>query len=159
MPPLLTDDVLDYIQRSVLCWLATADADGVPNVSPKEVFCAFGRDRVLVAHIASPGSVRNILANPNVCLSFVEVFVQKGYKLRGVAEIVTPTAQRYAEWLAPLTQITQGAFPIPGIIAITVTAVEPIMAPSYRLIPGTTEASQVASALNTYGVIAKPTDA
>ncbi|WP_313952801.1 pyridoxamine 5'-phosphate oxidase family protein [Accumulibacter sp.] len=43
---MLTDDVLNYIKRSVLCWLATADADGAPNVSPKEVFCAFGRDSV-----------------------------------------------------------------------------------------------------------------
>lgn len=27
------------IETSVLCWLATVDADGQPNVSPKEIFC------------------------------------------------------------------------------------------------------------------------
>jgi predicted pyridoxine 5'-phosphate oxidase superfamily flavin-nucleotide-binding protein len=142
-----------------LCWLATADADGAPNVSPKEVFCAFGRDSILIANIASPGSVRNILVNPRVCLSFVDVFVQKGYKLRGLAAIVAPETTRYRDLLAPLAEITQGAFPIRSIVAMQVTDVEPIMAPSYRLISGTTEESQIASALKTYGVLAKPPDA
>jgi predicted pyridoxine 5'-phosphate oxidase superfamily flavin-nucleotide-binding protein len=156
---MLTDDVLDYLNRSVLCWLATADADGTPNVSPKEVFCAFGRDSILIANIASPGSVRNILINPRVCLSFVDVFVQKGYKLRGHAAVVTSKATRYHELLPTLTDITKGAFSIPSIVAMQVTAVEPIVAPGYRLISGTTEASQIASAMKTYGVIAKPFDA
>nr|MCU0806126.1 pyridoxamine 5'-phosphate oxidase family protein [Burkholderiales bacterium] len=57
---MLTDDVLDFIRRSVLCWLATVDANGTPNVSPKEVFCAHGREGVLIANIASPTSVRNL---------------------------------------------------------------------------------------------------
>jgi predicted pyridoxine 5'-phosphate oxidase superfamily flavin-nucleotide-binding protein len=156
---MLTDDVLDYINRSVLCWLATADADGAPNVSPKEVFCAFGRNSVLVANIASPGSISNILVNPRVCLAFVDVFVQRGYKLRGLAVIVAPGTTRYKDLLAPLTQITQGALPIRSIVAIEVTDVEPIVAPGYGLIPGTTEESQVASAMKTYGVVAKPPDA
>jgi hypothetical protein len=30
-----------FIHSSELCWLATADAQGQPNVSPKEVFAAF----------------------------------------------------------------------------------------------------------------------
>lgn len=49
---MLTDDVLHYIDRSVLCWLATVDATGAPNVSPKEVFCAYGASTLLVANIA-----------------------------------------------------------------------------------------------------------
>jgi predicted pyridoxine 5'-phosphate oxidase superfamily flavin-nucleotide-binding protein len=32
---MLTDDVLRHIDRGVLCWLATVDIDGGPNVSPK----------------------------------------------------------------------------------------------------------------------------
>lgn len=154
--PLLTDNVLNYLQRSVLGWLATVDADGAPHVSPKEVFAAHGTDTVLVAHIASPGSVRNIQANPMVCLSCVDVFVQKGYKLRGRAEVVKPTDARYAEFLAPLERITHGAFRIHSIIAIQVQHVEPILAPSYRLVAGTTEDSQITSAMQTYGVVPAP---
>jgi predicted pyridoxine 5'-phosphate oxidase superfamily flavin-nucleotide-binding protein len=32
------------IETSVLCRLATVDADGQPNVSPKEIFCTLGRE-------------------------------------------------------------------------------------------------------------------
>jgi predicted pyridoxine 5'-phosphate oxidase superfamily flavin-nucleotide-binding protein len=149
---MLTSAILDYINRSVLCWLATVDADGAPNVSPKEVFCAHGSQLVLIANIASPTSVRNIKAEPRVCVSFVDVFVQKGYKLKGTAELVRPKDARYAELEPPLLHITKGLFPIRSIIAIRVNAVEPIVAPSYRLISGTTEASQIEGAMRTYGI-------
>ena len=153
---MFADDVLKYIERSVLCWLATANADGVPNVSPKEVFAAHGDDCLLIANIASPESVRNIRTNPAVCASFVDVFVQKGYKLRGLAEVVVQSDPRYEELLVPLLEITKGAFPIHSVIAIKATEVLPIVAPSYRLIAGTTELSQVEAALRTYGVLRKP---
>jgi hypothetical protein len=46
-------------------------------------------------------------------------------------------------------------FPIHSVIVVAATAVEPVLAPSYRLYPGeTTERRQVQSALRTYGVAA-----
>ena len=75
---MISVEIKNYIERSVLCWLATADAAGVPNVSPKEIFVPFGDDHLLIANIASPESVKNIRGNPHVCVSFVDVFVQKG---------------------------------------------------------------------------------
>jgi hypothetical protein len=156
---MLTDDVLDFIHRSVLCWLATVDAGGTPNVSPKEVFCAHGREGVLIANIASPTSVRNLRTNPRVCVSFVDVFVQRGYKLVGDAEVVSPADARFASLQAPLAEITGGVFPIRGVIVVRATAVEPIVAPSYRLIAGTTEQSQIDAAMRTYGVVRARRDA
>jgi predicted pyridoxine 5'-phosphate oxidase superfamily flavin-nucleotide-binding protein len=35
---MITDDVKKYIDQSVLCWLATSNAQNEPNVSPKEMF-------------------------------------------------------------------------------------------------------------------------
>ena len=37
LPGVLTDAVRQAARRSVLCWLATVDAQCQPNVSPKEV--------------------------------------------------------------------------------------------------------------------------
>lgn len=153
---MLTDDVLQYVNQSVLCWLATIGTDGFPNVSPKEIFAAYDRQSLVIANIASPGSVRNIQADSRVCVSFVDVFVQKGYKLRGNAKMVLPADARYEKMMAPLIELTQGVFPIQNIIAIQVSGVEPIIAPSYRLVPGTTEATQIASAMRLYGVVGKP---
>ena len=52
----------------VLCWLATVDALGQPNVSPKEVFAVIDEEHLVIAHIASPTSVKNVLQNPKVCV-------------------------------------------------------------------------------------------
>jgi predicted pyridoxine 5'-phosphate oxidase superfamily flavin-nucleotide-binding protein len=88
---MLTDAIRTSIADSVLCWLATVDADGQPNVSPKEIFCVHGTDTLLIADIASPVSVRNILVNPKVCVSFVDVFRQHGWKLSGSACLIERT--------------------------------------------------------------------
>ena len=51
---MLTSEVLDYTSRSVLCWLATVDETGQPNVSPKEIFAAFDSQHIVVANIEPP---------------------------------------------------------------------------------------------------------
>ena len=149
---MLTQQVKAYVERSVLCWLATVGRDGEPNVSPKEVFAAHGDDRLLIANIASPGSVRNILGNARVCVSFIDVFVQKGFKVRGRADVVQRSDPRYAELAAPLERLTQGRFPINAVIEVRASAVEPIRAPGYELHPETTEEGQVRGAMAAYGV-------
>ena len=110
MPCVLTDEVRQAARRSVLCWLATVDAQGQPNVSPKEVWAIADDHHVVVANIASPGSVRNIAQQPKVCLSFVDVLVQKGFKLQGIARAVLPADADYGKWAAPLLVMTGIAF-------------------------------------------------
>ncbi len=100
-PPLLNEHIREAARRSVLCWLATVDAEGQPNVSPKEVWAVFDDQHVVVANIASPVSARNIAQQPQVCLSFVDVFVQKGFKLAGEAREVRAADPEFAAWAAP----------------------------------------------------------
>lgn len=57
---MLSDEVKKSIEESILCWLATADSKGMPNVSPKEVFLPYGKEEIIIANIASPKSVKNI---------------------------------------------------------------------------------------------------
>ena len=149
---LLNNDVKNYIQSSVLCWLATVDLDGRPNVSPKEIFAAWNESHLLIANIASPNSVRNLQANKNACVSFIHVFIQKGYKLHGQAEVIEPHHKNFSELVKPLELMTQKVFPIHSIIFLKVERVEPIVAPSYRLIPGTTQEDQIKSAMENYGL-------
>ncbi len=149
----LTDAVRASARGSVLCWLATVDTDGQPNVSPKEVWAIADDRHVVVAHIASPVSARNIAQQPQVCLSFVDVFVQKGYKLKGTAQVVSADNPAFARWAQPLLAIVGQRFVIQSVLVIRVTAVAPIVAPSYRFYADeTTEQAQVASAMRTYGV-------
>jgi len=152
---MLNDDVKKYIEKSVLCWLATSDKDNFPNVSPKEIFTFQGDSTFLIAHLASPNSVSNIKENPKVCVSFVDVFVQKGYKLKGTAKVIEKGSSDFDLKLKPLTDLFSDKFPIKAVIEIEVTKVEPITAPSYFLYPETTEEKQIESALRTYNVAAK----
>ncbi len=153
IPCVLTDEVRQAARRSVLSWLATVDAQGQPNVSPKEVWDIADDRHVVVANIASPGSARNIAQQPKVCLSFVDVLVQKGFKLLGMARNVTPSDLDYERWVRPLLLITGDRFPVHSVVLIQVQSVQPIVAPSYRLYPDTTtEAGQIASARHTYGL-------
>ena len=149
---MLSDEIKKSMQESVLCWLATATADGIPNVSPKEMFVPYGDDCVLIANIASPKSVGNIKSNSAVCVSFVEVFKQKGFKLRGNASLIEPSDSGFEGLLKELHQLGGEGFPVQSIIKIVVEAAEPIIAPSYWLFPETTEQSQVDHAMESYGV-------
>jgi predicted pyridoxine 5'-phosphate oxidase superfamily flavin-nucleotide-binding protein len=150
---LLTEPIRETARRSVLCWLATVDAEGQPNVSPKEVWTIADEQHVVVAHIASPISARNIAQHPLVCLSFVDVFVQKGFKLLGRAREVLADDPEFATWAKPLLAMVGQRFTIQSVLVIQVQSVAAIVAPSYRFYPHeTTEASQVASARRQYGM-------
>jgi len=156
---LLTEPIREAARRSVLCWLATVDAEGQPNVSPKEVWTMADDEHVVVAHIASPISARNIAQHPQVCLSFVDVFVQKGFKLIGNAREVRANDSEFSIWAKPLLDMVGQRFTIHSVLVIQVQSVHAIVAPSYRIYPNeTTEASQVASAMRTYKVQAVEKD-
>lgn len=147
---LLTSEVHAAAKASVLCWLATVDADGQPNVSPKEIWTPVDERHVVIAHIASPVSVRNLQTNPRACLSFVDIFSQKGFKLQGAGHVLHPQDEVFERWAAPLLPLLG---PRHAVLLIDVDAVQPIVAPSYHLFASTTtEAGQIADAMQRYGV-------
>jgi predicted pyridoxine 5'-phosphate oxidase superfamily flavin-nucleotide-binding protein len=117
---ILNEEVCFYIERSTLCWLATSSMDHMPNVSPKEVFCKYRTDRIIIANIASPQTMRNIRQNKNVCVSFIDIFVQKGFQLKGKARILDKSNLEFKEMRRILEKITNGNFPFDTIFEITV---------------------------------------
>ncbi|WP_273565460.1 pyridoxamine 5'-phosphate oxidase family protein [Maribacter halichondriae] len=142
----LTTEIKEYINRSVLCWLASVSTENVPNVSPKEIFNYYGTDKIIIANIASPQTIRNIRQNENVCLSFIDILVQKGFQLKGKARIIGKTDSEFLEMEKILTEMTGGNFPFATITEITLVQVKPIIAPKYMFYPETTEAEQIESA-------------
>ena len=144
------EEIKAYIDRSVLCWLATASAEGIPNVSPKEIFAFYGTEQIIIANIASPQSMRNLRENPQVCVSFIDILVQKGVQIKGRANIVKKTQAAFPEMEKVLLKMTGGKFPFSSIISISIEKVKPILAPKYILYPETTEEEQIASAKKAY---------
>ncbi|SEP88603.1 hypothetical protein SAMN05421824_0592 [Hyunsoonleella jejuensis] len=147
----MNEDIKKYIDQSVLCWLATVSQDNIPNVSPKEVFTYFEND-IIIANIMSPQSAKNIKENPNVCLSFIDILVQKGYQVKGKAKIISKHQPEFEALKQPLLKITEGKFPFASIFKISIESTKPIIAPKYMLYPETTEEDQIASAKRVYGI-------
>ena len=130
----LTLEMKTCLDQSVLCWVATSDSDGRPNVSPKEVFTSDG-DRILIAHIASPKTVRNIEVNPQVMVSVVDVFAQHGWQFSGQASLTWADTSEFAELVKLLDVITQGLYPIKAVMVVAVRDAQRIVAPSSWLFP------------------------
>ncbi|MGB0579806.1 MAG: pyridoxamine 5'-phosphate oxidase family protein [Limisphaerales bacterium] len=136
----------------MLCWLATVSEEGFPNVLPKEAFLHDGEGKILVANIASPVTVRNIEQNERVCASFVNVFVQKGFKVSGSGSVLKPGDVGYDQKHQQLTSAIGTKFPILSIIEIAPVAIDEIIAPSYRLFPDSQPTDRIREALSTYRV-------
>ena len=149
---MLNLEVKSYIEKSVLCWLATSNLDGQPNVSPKEVFKFFGEEKIIIANIASPNTVKNIKQNPKVCISFIEVFIQKGFQLKGSAQIITKNHEDYKSMELELLKITKGLYPFNSITKIQIESVKPIIAPSYILYPDKKDDDRISEAKKSYGL-------
>jgi predicted pyridoxine 5'-phosphate oxidase superfamily flavin-nucleotide-binding protein len=148
----LTKEIREYIDKSVLCWLATVSNENIPNVSPKEIYTYYGTDTIIIANIASPQTVKNIKHNQNICVSFIDILVQKGFQIKGKAEIIGKTNSGFEEMEKILTKMTGGKFPFRTITKISVEQAKPIIAPKYVLYPETTEKEQIESAKKIYGI-------
>jgi len=149
---LMTADVIQALESSVLCWLATVSEHGIPNVSPKEAFLYDGQGNILIAHIASPVSVRNIESTGKACASFLDGFIQKGVKIDGSARVVEEGDVRFPDQLKMLRERIGDRFPIKAIIELQPTSVSEIIAPSYRLFPETEERDMMRASLRSYRV-------
>lgn len=149
---MLTQQIKESIDKSVLCWLATANIDGAPNVSPKEIFTYHDNHSIIIANIASPQSIDNIKQNPQVCISFIDILVQRGWQLKGTAELIERNEPTFEIFESPLLKMTAGKFPFSTIIKMKVQETKPIWAPSYIFYPETTQQEQIENALKSYSL-------
>ncbi len=152
MKNIIDQRIKDFIDRSVLCWLATSNLDGQPNVSPKEMFYHYKDDYIIIPNIASPNTLKNIKANSKVCLSFVDIFLQKGYQLKGNAEIINKSDAEFGNMAEIFEKVLKGKFPYAQIFKIKVESAKEILAPTYMLYPETSEEDQIEAAKRTYGL-------
>lgn len=149
---MITQALRTDVEGSVLCWLATADEQGRPNVSPKEIFTTYGEDALVIADIASPISTANIRVNPQVCVSFIDVFRQRGFKVEGRARLIDKGDPDFETMGSELLTIAGPDFPIRAVIVVAIEKVSRIWAPSYRLFPERSLQERMQAAYDAYGV-------
>ena len=126
---MLTPDMKRIIREQRLGFVATADPDGTPNVSPKGTFVVLDDKTIAFGEIRSPGTIRNVRANPRIEVNFVDPFVRKGYRFAGRAAVVERGDRTFD---ALLSQLRSTLGPrIRAIVTITVTKALPLTSPAY----------------------------
>lgn len=129
----IPDSAKTLIETWRLGFVATADAEGRPNVSPKGTFAVIDGQTLGFAEMRSPQTVANIEARPDVEVNFVDILTRKGVRLRGTAKVVKRGTDAFAthlpifvkEW-ADLKEMFN------AIVVITVSECRPLASPAYE---------------------------
>jgi predicted pyridoxine 5'-phosphate oxidase superfamily flavin-nucleotide-binding protein len=126
---ILTDDMRRLIEEQRLCYVATADADGAPNLSAKGTLVAWDANALAFADIRSPRTAANLRVNPRVEINVVDPIARKGYRFKGTAE-VHAEGQIFERGLRLYAE--RGVVnPIRAIVVIQVTRALPMISPAY----------------------------
>ena len=126
---MLTPDMRRIVEEQRLGFVATAAPDGTPNVSPKGIFIVLDAETIAFGEIRSPGTIRNLRANPRVEVNFVDPFVRKGYRFAGIAVVVERGDGNFDTLLDRFRSTL--ARRIRAIVTIRVTKALPLTSPAY----------------------------
>src|SRR5215475_13835673 len=127
---MLTDDMKRVIGEQKLGFVATVNADGTPNLSPKGTMQVLDDEHIIFADIRSPGTMANIARNPAMEINFVDPFSRKGYRFKGTARVVAKDTPEFADLLGRY----EGAL-LPrmyrAFVILHVTRAAPLISPAY----------------------------
>lgn len=137
----LTDDMKRIVHEQMLGFVATVCPDGTPNLSPKGTTTVWDDEHLIFADLASPGTMRNLLANPAVEINVVDPIARRGYRFKGRAEVVAegPLFERVMAFYEG--QLTRARERARGFVIVTVEQARALTSPAYDL--GRTEAEIV----------------
>jgi hypothetical protein len=134
---ILTDDMKRVISEQRLGFVATVDADGTPNLSPKGTMTVLDDDTILFSNLRSPQTRRNLEANPAVEINFVDPIARKGYRFKGTATYVPRGEDGFDELLLHFEHWGDLTPNMKGIFKVSVSRALPIASPAYDV--GATE--------------------
>ena len=135
----LTDDMKDMIERLRLCFAATVTPDGKPNLSPKGSLKAVDDETLAFADIASPNTMRNLKQNPHIEINIVDPFLRRGYRFKGVAEIIEKGDDIYQLVAEDLWTREGPQYPVNAVVKIHVKEALAVLSPAYVFNEGVKE--------------------
>jgi predicted pyridoxine 5'-phosphate oxidase superfamily flavin-nucleotide-binding protein len=109
--------------------VATVNADGTPNLSPKGTMAVLDDDHLAFADIRSPGTIRNLRERPAIEVNIVDPIGRMGYRFRGIATVVDGGAR--LDDLLAFYRNRGTDLPIQRIVVIQVERCEAVVSPAY----------------------------
>jgi predicted pyridoxine 5'-phosphate oxidase superfamily flavin-nucleotide-binding protein len=135
---MLTDEMRKLIAEQRLGYVASVGADGSPNLSPTGTFVVLDERRIGFGEIRSPQTMRNLAANNRVEVNFVDPFSRKGFRFKGVTEVVPRGAPAFDDLLQRVAGTWQAlAEKVRAVVVIHVERALPLVTPAYDV--GSTE--------------------
>jgi predicted pyridoxine 5'-phosphate oxidase superfamily flavin-nucleotide-binding protein len=125
----LSPEVMRFVNTVKLGFVATVCPDGTPNLSPKGTTMAWDENSLAFADIYSPVTTKNIFSNPAIEINVVDIFLRKGYRFKGRAQVL-----RSGDVLDAIRDFFQNLgskYRINHIILVKVDHVLPINSPAY----------------------------
>jgi uncharacterized protein len=134
---MLTDEMRRMVDVG-LGFVATVNADGTPNLSPKGTVAVWDEDRLVFADIASPNTSANLERNSAVELNVVDPLIRRGYRFAGTADVHRAGATFDAGVVFYEQRgVVRARARIRAIVIVSVTTARPVRSPAYAL--GATE--------------------
>ena len=137
---ILTDDMRRVIDEQRLGFIATVTPDGKPNLSPKGTTTVWDDDHLVFADIASPNTILNLRANPSIEINVVDQTLRKGYRFKGIAEVLGE-GERF-DAIMQFYRRRGSANPMKHFVLVKVEHAAAVFSPAYDL--GRTEAEVTA---------------
>ena len=126
---IITKEIKEFVQKQRLGFVATVCADGTPNLSPKGTTTVWDDDHLVFADIYSPQTVKNLLINPAVEVNIVDVFIRKGYRLKGVGKVFSEGS--LFEQVVSFYRSRGAEYAIKNIVLIKIERILPVISPVY----------------------------
>ena len=131
---MISQEVKALFGNRQLCWLATADATGVPNVAPMRQVWWTGERSLVIGDMFMKATAANIQSNGRMCLAAYDQQTERSWKLTGTATYETE-GPNYDMAQAEL-QKNKPDKRFKGVVAFTIDAV-------YDQVPGPNAGSLV----------------
>lgn len=126
---IITEEIREFVDKVKLGFVATVCPDGTPNLSPKGSTIVWDSENLAFADVCSPGTIANLKSNPSIEINVVDIFVRKGYRFKGTAEVLSqgPVFNQIVSFYK-----SRGAtLLIKNIVLVSVDKIEQVISPAY----------------------------
>ena len=128
---IITEKIKNFVNFQKLGYVATISADNTPNLSPKGTIIVLDESSLAFADIHSPQTVENLKYNPSIEINIVDPFSRRGYRFKGIAEIIT-TGDKFDKIISHYKE-TGVKSSIKTIIAVKIEKLSEVLSPLYDL--------------------------
>ncbi|MGD9935379.1 MAG: pyridoxamine 5'-phosphate oxidase family protein [Dehalococcoidia bacterium] len=127
----LSGEMKRLVAEQQLGFVATVNADGTPNLSPKGTLSVWDDEHLMFVDIRSRQTAANLERNAAVEVNVVDPLVRKGYRFKGLAEVHRdgPVFERVTT-----ERMSRGNdLKVQSVVLIRVEHATAVMSPAYDL--------------------------